>query len=419
MMDTYFSYRDGELHAEGVPLSTVAREFQTPCYVYAQASIQARYRAYQAALAGRPALICYAVKANSNQAILRLLAKEGAGADVVSGGELRRALQAGFAAQRIVFSGVGKSADEIRLALEAGILQINVESASEFRLIQDLARTMGRVAPVAFRINPDVDAQTHAKISTGRAENKFGMDAAEAAGLYRMAMDDEHLAPQGLAVHIGSQISSLAPYREAWLFLKKWADRLRAQGLPVARLDAGGGLAISYRETETPGIPEYAALLADVLAEETVIIEPGRSLVGHAGILLTRVLVLKKSRRKNFAIVDASMSDLLRPALYDAYHDIVPVQRKAGADQRPYDIVGPVCESSDCFASDRTLPVLAEGDLLAIRDVGAYGAVMASEYNTRPLTEEILISGSRAFPIRRRPPLDSIIARDRLPDWLT
>lgn len=419
---TAFSYRDGQLHAEAVPLSRIAREVGTPAYVYSTAALAQTYRRFAAAFAGLPLTICYALKANSNQAVIATLAKLGAGADVVSEGEMRRALAAGIPAGRIIFSGVGKTVAEMEAALAAGLHQINVESLPELEALSAVATRLGVTAPVALRINPDVDAQTHAKIATGRREDKFGIDIAEAPAVYARAAALPGLAPVGVAVHIGSQLTRLAPFRAAFGHIAELVVQLRGQGIALSRVDLGGGIGIPYRADDTPPTPEeYAGLIREIIAPlgTDIAIEPGRALVGQAGLLLSRVLFVKPGHSRRFVILDAAMNDLLRPALYEAWHPIVPAaEAPAEAPLQDCDIVGPVCETGDTFARHRPLPPLAAGDLVAFLAAGAYGAVMASNYNSRPLVPEVLVDGDRLAIVRKRPTFDEMLAQEPLPDWL-
>jgi len=417
-----FAYRNGELHAESVPVSRIADSVGAPFYLYSSASFTAQYETLSAALSPLDALICYAVKANSNQAVLRLFAGLGAGADVVSGGELRRALAAGIPAHRIVFSGVGKTAAELTAALDAEIHQINVESASELRLLSELAAGRGQVARVALRVNPDVDAKTHTDISTGRKEDKFGIPWRDVAGAYRLAAQLPGVQPVGLAVHIGSQIVDLAPSAAAFSRLAELIVALRGEGQKVHRIDVGGGLTIPYHESdEPPATPaEYAALITKIFGPLDVAVEcePGRFLVGAGGILVSRVVYLKDGNHP-VVVVDAAMNDLVRPAMYKIEHAIRPVREPAlGASRRAADVVGPICESTDTFNRGYELPPLEEGDLIAFTTAGAYGAVMSSTYNTRPLVPEVLVDGDRFAVIRARQSYDAILALDAIPDWL-
>lgn len=418
---TGFAYRGGILHAEDVPLPAIAEAVGTPCYVYATAVLKDRYRAYTEALGPLGVRICYALKASSNQAILRIFADEGAGMDVVSEGEMRRALAAGVAPDRIVFSGVGKTRDELVAALTENLAQINVESREELALLNDVSGSIGRQAPVALRVNPDVDARTHAKITTGLRENKFGIDIDHAAEVYRQAAALPNIAPQGLAVHLGSQLLDLAPYRDAYRKLADLVRALRADGLSVDNLDLGGGIGIGYRAGETPpDLTAYAGIVREILCPLGchMMVEPGRSLVGDAGVLLSRVIHRKNGLSRDFLIVDAAMNDLVRPAMYDAWHEVLPIAEPApDADTAPVDIVGPVCESGDTFAKERPVPPLTDGDLLAFSHAGAYGAVMASTYNSRPLVPEVLVQGSAFAIVRKRPTFEEMIALEALPPW--
>ncbi len=420
-VNEFFAYRGGSLYAEDVPLATLAASVGTPFYVYSTAGLVRHYRRFANAFAPAQPLICFAVKANSNLAVLSLFARLGAGADVVSEGELRRALAAGIPGERILFSGVGKTAAEMAAALAADIHQINVESEPELHRLSAVAQQTGRVARIALRVNPDVDALTHAKIATGKKDNKFGIDFAQAAAAYRLAHTLPGLAPVGLALHIGSQLTDLEPYRHAFARLAELVRTLRAAGLAVERVDLGGGLGIRYRDEQPPEIAEYAALVRDVFGAlgVAVAIEPGRALAGPAGLLVARVLYVKQSRSRRFVVVDAAMNDLMRPALYDAWHDIVPVMAPAAdAPRAAADVVGPVCETGDTFALARELPPLEEGDLVAFAAAGAYGAVMSSTYNSRLLVPEVLVAGARSAIIRPRPSYDELLGLDRVPAWL-
>jgi diaminopimelate decarboxylase len=417
----FFSYRGGELNAENTPIRQITAAVETPFYVYSAAAFAGHYQHFAAAFAAERPLICYAVKANSNLAVLRLFATLGAGADVVSEGELRRALAAGMPAERIVFSGVGKTAAELAAALSAGIHQINVESIAELRLLSAVAETLGRMAPVALRVNPDVDALTHAKIATGKKENKFGIDFDEAAAAYRLAHSLPGIAPVGFAVHIGSQLIRLDPYRSAFARVAQLVRAVRSAGLVVDRLDLGGGLGVRYRDERPPEIEDYARLTRQIFAglDVSLAFEPGRVLTAAAGILVARVLYLKETKTQRFVIVDAAMNDLIRPTLYGAWHDIIVVgQPSPGAASFPADVVGPVCESGDTFAANRDLPLLSAGDLVAFTEVGAYGAVMSSTYNSRPLVPEVMVAGDRFAVIRPRPSYDALLSLDRIPAWL-
>jgi diaminopimelate decarboxylase len=412
-----FALRDGVLHCEDTDLAALAEQVGTPTYVYSRRAILAAYRSYVDALAGRRALVCYAMKANANLGVLQVLARAGSGFDIVSGGELARALAAGADPARIVFSGVGKSKAEIRAALAAGIACFNVESAAELEAIDRIALAQGRRAPVSLRINPDVDPGTHPYISTGLKTNKFGIPAAEAAGLYRDAARRRGLAVVGIDCHIGSQITTAEPYLEAAERLLDLVERLEAEGIAIRHLDFGGGLGIRYRDEAPPPVGELIARLLACVdrrghGAKTLVFEPGRSIVGNAGVLLTRVHYLKQTEARRYAIIDAAMNDLLRPALYEAWMDVVPVRPRAGAAQ-PLDLVGPVCESADWIARDRAL-ALEAGDLLAVRGAGAYGMSMASNYNARPRPAEVLVDGAQAHIVRRRETIADLTAGESL-----
>ena len=398
------------LHAESVPLDAIAERFGTPCFVYSHAMLEGAYRAFDVAFATLPHLVCYAMKANSNLAILDLFARRGSGFDIVSGGELARVTAAGGDPRKVVFSGVGKTDAEMEAALAAGILCFNVESASELAHLAAVAQRMGRVAPVSFRVNPDVDPKTHPYIATGLKESKFGVAFADAPTLYRHAASLPGIAVHGIDIHIGSQITDLAPYREATRKVLGLVDALAAEGIALAHVDVGGGLGIRYRDESPVDLADYAAMLADLFRgrRERVLLEPGRRLVGDAGLLLTRVLYLKPGMPRGFAIVDAAMNDLLRPSLYGAWHGVDAV-RPRDDETRAWDIVGPVCESGDFLALDRLL-ALAEGDLLAIRSAGAYAMAMSSNYNTRPRAAEVLVDGRNAHLVRRRERVDALFA---------
>lgn len=412
-----FSLRDGQLHAEAVNLAVVAETYGTPCYVYSRHAIESAFDAYTAAFAAREHLICYAIKANSSLGILHLLAKRGAGFDIVSEGEMARVLRAGGEASRIVFSGVGKRETEMVQALDAGIRCFNVESVAELHRLSRVAHSRGQRAPVSLRVNPDVDAQTHPYISTGLKENKFGIDIAIAESVYREAAQMPGIDVVGLDCHIGSQLLGLSPYRDALARLLPLVDGLLAAGIRLRHLDLGGGLGIQYKAGEVPPTPAALAdivlpLIADRPLE--LFFEPGRSIVGHAGVLLTRVEYLKSNDHKHFAIVDAAMNDLLRPALYGAWQEITPVTPRTDAPSLSYDIVGPVCETGDFLGKARSL-ALAEGDLLAVLGSGAYGYVMASNYNTRPRPPEVLVAGSTHQLLRPRESLDELMRGELLP----
>lgn len=407
-----FTYRDGVLHAEGVSLVDLAARSGTPCFVYSRAAIESRFASLDAALAASPHLICYAVKANSNLAVLNVLARLGAGFDIVSVGELERALAAGAAADRIVFAGVGKRADEMRRALEAGIRCFNVESESELRRLDEVAGIVGRRARAALRVNPDVDPQTHPYIATGLRQSKFGIPMERAAELYRNRAAFRHVALTGLACHIGSQLTGLAPLRAALRHLRAFLREIQNLGAELTHVDVGGGLGIRYRDEAPPTLGDYAAEISAHFTdlEVELLCEPGRSLVGEAGLLLTRVEYLKSgSEVRDFAIVDAAMNDLIRPALYSAWQEVLPVTARPDAATRRYDIVGPICESGDFLAREREL-ALAEGDLLAVMTAGAYGFAMSSNYNSRPRAAEVMVDGASAYLVRARESLPALFA---------
>lgn len=419
----HFLYRDGVLHAEDVPVADIAAAVGTPFYVYSTATLLRHFRLFDEALDGMDHLVCYAMKAASNQAILKTLGDAGAGMDVVSGGEYRRARAAGIPGDRIVFSGVGKTADEIRTALEGGIRQFNVESEPEMEVLSAVATSMGKVAPITIRVNPDVDAKTHAKIATGKSENKFGIPIARARAVYAHAASLAGLDVIGIDVHIGSQLTDLAPFEAAYQKVADLTEQLRADGHNIRRLDLGGGLGIPYERTNAaPPLPtDYGAMVKRTLGHLNceIEIEPGRLIAGNAGLMVSKVIYVKSGEGRDFLILDGAMNDLIRPAMYDAYHDIVPVIEPApGTEQQPYDIVGPVCESGDTFAKQRMMPPLAADDLVAFRSAGAYGAVMSSEYNSRPLIPEVLVKGDQFAVIRRRPTFDEMINRDTIPEWV-
>ena len=409
-----FQRRDGELFAEGVALSAIAERFGTPTYVYSKAHIQAQYNAYADALQGTPSLVCYAVKANSNLAVLNLLAGLGAGFDIVSGGELERVLAAGGRAERIVFSGVGKTRADMRRALEVGVHCFNVESTDELERLQTVAAQMGKRAPVSLRVNPDVDAGTHPYISTGLKENKFGIDIAAAEEVYVRAAQLPNLDVIGVDCHIGSQLTTLEPFLDALDRLLGLIDRLSDCGIYLQHIDLGGGVGVRYRDEQPPAVADYIKAVRERLdgRDLTLVFEPGRYIVANAGVLLTQVEYLKHTEHKDFAIVDAAMNDLIRPALYQAWMDVSAVSPRQG-EARPYDIVGPICETGDFLAKDRAL-VLAEGDLLAVHSAGAYGFVMSSNYNTRGRCAEVLVDGDQAFEVRRRETVAELFAGESL-----
>ncbi|TKZ22409.1 diaminopimelate decarboxylase [Shimia litoralis] len=419
----HFLYRDGALFAEDVPVAEIAAQVGTPFYCYSSATLTRHFKLFDDALSGMPHLVCYAMKAASNQAILKTLAALGAGMDVVSGGEYARAKAAGVPGERIVFSGVGKTRDEIHTVLTGGIRQFNVESEPEMAVINEVALELGLVAPITIRVNPDVDAKTHAKIATGKAENKFGIPISRAREVYAHAARLKGLKIVGIDVHIGSQLTQLEPFEQAYRKVADLTEALRADGHEITRLDLGGGLGIPYtRSNDAPPLPvEYGALVQKTLGHLgcEIEIEPGRLIAGNAGILVSKVIYVKQGEDREFMIVDAAMNDLIRPAMYEAHHDIVSViEPEAGLEQGRYDIVGPVCETGDTFAKERVMPPVVAGDLIAFRSAGAYGAVMASEYNSRPLIPEVLVHEDQFAVIRRRPTLDEMINRDTIPEWL-
>jgi diaminopimelate decarboxylase len=420
----HFAYRNGVLHAEAVDLTALAQAVGTPFYCYSTATLERHYRVFAEAFADVDALICYAMKANSNQAVIATLARLGAGADVVSGGELLRALSAGVPPEKIMFSGVGKTADELALAVEHRILCVNVESEAELELLAAIAADKNRRTDVSIRVNPDIDAKTHAKIATGKAENKFGVPISRAREVYARAAKLDGIRIVGVDMHIGSQITDLEPFDDAFALLAQFVETLRADGHHIEHVDLGGGLGIPYREGDEP--PPDPAAYATIVKRATrglgcrLIFEPGRLIVGNAGILVTRVLYLKRGDTKTFVVVDAGMNDLIRPTLYEAHHDIWPVrQTPVGVPPRIFaDVVGPVCESGDFLALDRLLPPPKPGDLLAVMSAGAYGAVQASTYNSRPLVPEVLVRNSEWAIVRPRVSAEELIALDRMPAWL-
>jgi diaminopimelate decarboxylase len=411
-----FSYRGGHLHAEGLDCAQLAGRFGTPLYVYSKAAVTLRYRAFEEALRGGPHLICYAVKANSTLALLNVLASLGAGFDIVSGGELERVIRAGGDAAKVVFSGVGKREDELKRALQLGIRCFNVESRSELLRLNNVAGTLGLKAPVSLRVNPDVDAKTHPYIATGLSENKFGIDIVQAILLYREARDLPNIDIAGIDCHIGSQMTELSPLVDALKRVIGLADALASEGILLRHLDLGGGLGVRYREESPPTPQQWGEALRRELGGRPyeVMLEPGRAIVAEAGMLLTRVEHLKRSPKHDFAIVDAAMNDLMRPALYQAWHDIVPVIPRPDAPVVTYDVVGPVCETGDTLGKARSL-ALAEGDLLAILGAGAYGFSMSSNYNTRPRAAEVLVDGETAHVVRDRETLDDLMRGERIP----
>jgi diaminopimelate decarboxylase len=411
----HFQYRGAELHAEGVPLAEIAARHGTPCYVYSRATLERHWHAFDGAFRDRPHLVCYAVKANSNLAVLNVLARLGSGFDIVSGGELERVLAAGGDPAKTVFSGVGKGAGEMRRALAAGIRCFNVESEPELERLNQIAGELGRTAPIALRVNPDVDARTHPYIATGLKENKFGVDIEVAEAVYRRAADLPHIQVSGIDCHIGSQLTELAPFLDALDRVLELADRLQRQGIGIDHLDLGGGLGIRYLEEEPPEPNAYAEAILGRLGDRPyeILIEPGRAIAGNAGVLLTRVEYLKSTPHKEFAVVDAAMNDLLRPALYQARQEIVPVRRRDHGDTRVFDLVGPVCETGDFLGKGRELRI-EPGDLLAVRSSGAYGFTMSSNYNSRPRAAEVMVDGDSEYLVRARETIESLYAGETL-----
>ena len=419
----HFLYKNGQLMAEDVAIADIAAAVGTPFYAYSAATLTRHYQLFTEALSPLPHNVCFAIKSLSNLAVLKLLGDLGAGMDVVSGGEYLRAKAAGVPGERIVFSGVGKTRDEMRMALTGGVRQFNVESEPELLALSAVATELGLSAPITLRINPDVDAKTHEKIATGKKENKFGIPISKARAVYAQAASLPGLQVVGIDVHIGSQLTELAPFEAAFLKVAELTEQLRADGHTITRLDLGGGLGIPYtRSNEAPPLPlDYGALIKRTLGHLgcEIEIEPGRLISGNSGVLVSEVIYVKRGEDRTFLIVDAAMNDLVRPSMYGAHHDIVPlIEAEAGAEMQDYDVVGPVCETGDTFAKARALPSLAAGDLLAFRSAGAYGAVMASEYNTRPLVPEVLVQGDHFAVIRARPTFDEILKRDTIPAWL-
>ena len=419
----HFLYRNGQLHAEDVALAEIAASVGTPFYCYSTATLTRHYHLFTEALSPLPHLVCFAIKSLSNIAVLKTLGDLGAGMDVVSGGEYLRAKAAGVPGSRIVFSGVGKTAAEMRMALEGGIRQFNVESEPELRALSEVAHSLGLTAPITIRVNPDVDARTHEKIATGKKDNKFGIPIGRASDVYAEAAKLPGLKVIGIDVHIGSQLTDLEPFEQAYLKVADLTHRLRSEGHEITRLDLGGGLGIPYeRSNEAPPLPsDYAALIKRTVGHLgcEIEIEPGRLISGNAGVLVSQVIYVKHGEGRDFLILDAAMNDLVRPSMYGAHHDIVPlVQPAPGTDTQAYDVVGPVCETGDTFAKGRPLAPLAAGDLVAFRSAGAYGAVMASEYNSRPLIPEVLVKDDQFAVIRRRPTFDEMLKRDTIPPWL-
>jgi len=418
----HFDYRDGVLHAEDVAIPEIAAAVGTPFYCYSSATLERHYRVFADAFKGQPARVCYSVKANSNLAVVATLARQGAGADVVSEGELRRALAAGISADKIVFSGVGKTEAEMSFALETGIDRFNVESEPELDLLSQLAAARGLTARVAIRVNPDVDAKTHEKIATGKAENKFGISWQRTPSVYDHAKELPGIEANGIDVHIGSQLTDLAPFDAAFTRVAAMVEELRARGHDIRHIDLGGGLGIPYRgDNDVPPHPdEYAAMVKRTMGHLgcSLTFEPGRLIAGNAGILVSRVIYEKQGDDRNFLILDAAMNDLIRPTLYDAFHEIRAVTQADDAEQVIYDVVGPVCETGDYFAKGRKLPRLGSGDLVAVMSAGAYGAVQASTYNTRPLVPEVMVKGETFEEVRARPSYDAMLKQDIIPSWL-
>jgi diaminopimelate decarboxylase len=416
---SFFPHKNNEMFVEDIALSDIAQHVQTPFYCYSSTAIETSFQAYQSAFSSQDALICYAVKANSNQAVLATLAKLGSGADVVSMGEIRRAITAGIPADKVVYSGVAKTEEEIHYALSLGIFQFNVESEPELELISKVATSLNKTAAVAFRINPDVCAQTHAKISTGKAENKFGVPISKARIAYKRAASLPGIKVHGVDVHIGSQLTSLAPFEEAYQRIAELVNELRADGHEISVVDVGGGLGITYLDEIIPSKQSYADLVKAQLGHLNckIIIEPGRSLLGNAGILVSSVVFVKTGEERQFLILDAGMNDLIRPSMYEAYHQIIAVNKGTNA-LKTYDVVGPVCETGDTFAKARQVHESDAGDLIAIMSSGAYGSVMSSSYNTRMLAPEIMVKGNEFTVVKKRPSYDEIIKQDIIPSWL-
>jgi len=416
----HFEYRNGELYAEDISLRLIADEVGSPVYVYSTATLERHYQAFANGVSGLDPLVCFAVKANSNIAVIKTLARLGAGADVVSVGELKRAMAAGVPASKIIYSGVGKSEVDLRAALNAGVHQINAESEAELELLSKVAVDLGETAQVAIRINPNVDAKTHEKITTGKSENKFGVDIALARDVYGRAAKLPGLRVAGVALHIGSQLTDLKPYREAYAKAAEFVELLRSDGHNITQLDLGGGLGITYDAEIAPSPAEYGKMVKEIVGHLgcNISFEPGRLIAGNAGVLITQVIFIKEGINRKFCIIDAAMNDLIRPTLYNAYHDIVPVvEAPTGAEQLTMDIVGPICESGDYLAKGRKMAALSNGDLLAVRTAGAYAAVMASVYNSRPLVPEVLVHGDTYSVIRRRWTVEDMIALETFPEW--
>ena len=418
---SFFTYKNGEMHAEGVTLASIAAQVGSPFYCYSAGALRAAWKEFADGMKGMNASICYAMKANSNLAVVRLFGEMGAGADIVSVGEMRRALAAGIPASRIIYSGVGKKPSELMAALEAGVGQINVESSAELETLNAVAGQLGVKADIAIRVNPDVDARTHAKITTGRKENKFGIDIDLAREAFALAGRLPNLKVVGVAMHIGSQLTAVQPYRDAIVRVRELIAQLRTDGHRIDRFDIGGGLGIVYADETPPSVAEFMAVVAKETAglDCELTFEPGRRLVGEAGVLVSEVILVKPGSAKTFVIVDAAMNDLIRPTLYEAWHDILPVRRpRPDAATIRCDIVGPICESGDFLAQNRDLPPLAAGDLIMVRSAGAYGAVMSSSYNTRPLIPEVMVDGTRFAVVRPRPTIEEMLSAERIPPWM-
>jgi len=414
-----FQYKNGELYCEEVALGSIARQVGTPVYVYSAKTLASHFRAFDTAFSGVPRLICYALKSNSNGAVLRLLGREGAGADIVSGGELFRALRAGIDPKRIVYAGVGKRRDELEYALKAGILMFNVESGDELQAISRAAEELGTTARIALRVNPDIDPRTHAYISTGLKENKFGIPIEQALEYYRAARALPHVEVIGVHHHIGSQITEVGPFVDAIEKVAGFVKELRAEGLDIRYIDIGGGLGITYKD-ETPPQPRdlAEAIQSRIPPDCTLVLEPGRAIVGNAGVLMTSVVYRKDSGAKRFLIVDAGMNDLIRPSLYEAWHDIRPVAEPTGRERAVFDVVGPICESGDFLAKDRLMPAADPGDLLAVMSAGAYGFSMSSNYNSRPRPAEVMVRGGEFFVVRERETMEDLVRGEKIPQWL-
>jgi diaminopimelate decarboxylase len=418
---SFFAYRDGEMHAEGVALATIAQQVGTPFYCYSAGALRAAFREFADGMRGLNASVCYALKANSNLAVIKIFGDLGAGADIVSVGEMHRALAAGIPARRIVYSGVGKKASELAAALQAGVGQINVESVAELETLNAVAGQLGVKADITIRVNPDIDAGTHEKITTGRKENKFGIDIDLAREAFAKASGLPNLRVVGVAMHIGSQLTTLDPYRAAIVRVRALIGQLRADGHRIDRFDVGGGLGIVYADEQPPAISAFMQVVGKETAglDCELTFEPGRRLVGEAGVLVSEVILVKPGVSKTFVIVDAAMNDLIRPTLYEAWHDILPVRRpRPDAATIRCDIVGPICESGDYLAQNRDLPPLSAGDLVMVRSAGAYGAVMASSYNSRPLAPEVMVDGARFAVTRPRPTIEEMISAERFPPWM-